>query len=61
MMLMIMLQIVNHVNTKQETARKTIEIPSQPGNPGDANRPAQPAVLTLNLQVTIPLKYFRNF
>ena len=34
------------------------ERPSQPGNPGDTN---QPPVLSLNVEVTIPLKYLSNF
>ena len=32
--------------------------PQRPGNEGDANRPR---VLTLHIEVTIPLKYLSNF
>ena len=46
---------------KTKTIGKTPERPPQPGNPGDANQPAQPAVPTLNVKVTIPLKYLCNF
>ena len=45
---MIMLQMVNHLNIKQK----------RPGNERDANRPAGQ---TLNVEVTIPLKYLSNF
>ena len=34
---------------------------SKTGNPEDADRPAQPPVLTLNVKVTIPLKCLSNF
>ena len=39
----------------------TLERPPQTENLGDANPPVQPAIPTLNVRVTIPLKYFRNF
>ena len=38
-----------------------LERPPQTENLGDANPPVQPAIPTLNVGVTIPLKYFRNF
>ena len=40
---------------KTETVGKTL---AQPENEGDANRPAVP---TVNVEVTIPLKYLSNF
>ena len=46
---------------KTKIVGKSPERPPQPGNPGDVNRPAQPAVPTLNVEVTIPLKYLSNF
>ena len=52
MMLMIMLQMVNHLT---KIVEKT---PAQPGNEEDADRPAVP---TLNVEVTIPLKYLSNY
>ena len=39
---------------KTKIVRKT---PARPGNEGDANRPAVP---TLNVEVTVPLKYLSN-
>ena len=35
--------------------------PPQPGNEGDADRPARPPVPTLNVEVTVPPKYLNNF
>ena len=35
--------------------------PAQPGNVEDADRPSRPRVPTLNVEVTILLKYFSNF
>ena len=40
---------------------KTPERLPQPGNDADANQSAQPPALTLNVEVTIPLKYFTTF
>ena len=42
---------------KTKIVEKTQERPPQPGNPGDANQPPQLPVPTLNVEVTIPLKY----
>ena len=53
--------MVNDWNIKQKKARKTRERSQQPRNQDDANWPAQPAVPTFNVEVTIPLKYLRNF
>ena len=54
MMLMIMLQIVNHLFIKQ-----TVGItPERPGNEGGGNLPSVP---TLNVEVTIPLRHLNNF
>ena len=50
-----MLQILNHVNIKQKKVGKRQE---RPGNKGNANRLAVP---TLNVEVTIPLKYLSSF
>ena len=60
MMLIIMLQMVNHLNIKT-IVRKTSERTPRPGNPRYAIRPPQPAVPTLNVEVTIPLNYLSNF
>ena len=46
---------------KTKIVGKSSERLPQPGNPGDVNRPAQPAVPTLNVEVSIPLKYLSNF
>ena len=54
LMLMIILQVVNHLNLKQ-IAGKT---PAQPGNEEDVNRPAAPI---LKVESTIPLKYLNKF
>ena len=35
--------------------------PPQPRNPGDADQPAQTPVPSLNVEVTVPLKYLINF
>ena len=40
---------------------KIPERPARPGNEGNANRPPQPAVPTLNIEITTPLKYLSNF
>ena len=50
-MLVIMLQIIYKTKIVGDT-------PERPGNEGDANRPSVP---TLNVEVTIPLKYLSNF
>ena len=42
---------------KTNIVRKTPEKPPRLGNQGDANRPPQPAVTTVNVKVTTPLKY----
>ena len=42
---------------KTKIVGKTLERPPRPGNQGDANRPPTAAVITLNIEVTIPLKY----
>ena len=38
---------------KAKLVGKTPEIPPQPGNPGDANRPARSTVPTLKVEFTI--------
>ena len=40
---------------------KTPERSSQPGNQGNADRPGQPSVSSLNAEVAILLKYLSNF
>ena len=40
---------------------KTPERSSQPGNQGNADRPRQPSVSSLNAEVAILLKYLSNF
>ena len=46
---------------KTKMTTKTEERPACAGNEGDANRPSQPPVPTLNVEVTIPLRHLRNF
>ena len=48
-------------NYKTKIVRKTPQSPERPGNEGDADQPLQPAVPTLNVEVTMPLKYLSNF
>ena len=45
---------------KTKTVGKTPQRPARPGNPGDADQLPQPNVSALNVEVTIPLKYFSN-
>ena len=49
------------IKYKTKIVGKTPERPAQPGNKKDANWTTQPAVPTLNVEVTIPLKYLSNF
>ena len=42
---------------KTKIVGKTPERPERPGNKKNLNRPPQPAVPTLNVEVTVPLKY----
>ena len=60
-MLIMILQMVNHLNIKQKIVGKTPQRPKQSGNEVDADQPPQPNVPTLNAEVTVPLKYFSNF
>ena len=46
---------------KTKIARKTKVRPAQSGNGGDAKQTAQQPVPTLNVEVTIPLKYLSSF
>ena len=46
---------------KTKIAQKIPERPQRPGNEGDSIRQPQPGVPTLNVKVTIPLKYLSNF
>ena len=57
-MLMIVLQMVNQLSIK---IGETPERLPQSGNPGDVDQPAQLPVPSLNVEVTIPLKYLSNF
>ena len=72
MMLMIMLQIVNHLiikkNSRENTTktRTTTEPPQPLPNPDGfqpprPERPPQSPLPALNAEVTIPLKYLSNF
>ena len=45
----------------QYKTKITGKTPPQRGNEGDADRPARPPVPTLNVEVTVPLKYLNNF
>ena len=46
---------------KTKIVGKTPEIPPQLGSSGDVNLPAQTTVPTLNVEVTISLKYLSSF
>ena len=46
---------------KTKKVRKTIERSQKSRNQDNTDWPAQPAVPTFNVEVTIPLKYLRNF
>ena len=48
------------IKYKTKIVWKTPERP-RPENPRNANQPPQPAVPTLNVEATIPLKYLSNF
>ena len=64
MMLIIMLQMVNHLNITHDRheARRTRPAPTDPGEDGNQPpRQTQPPILPLNTEVTIPLKYLSNF
>ena len=52
--------MINHRVWNKNSRRKSERLP-QPGNPGDADQPAQASVPTLNVEVTILLKYLINF
>ena len=49
--------MVNDWNIKQKKVRKTRERSQQPRNQDDANWPAQPAVPTFNVEVTIQITH----
>ena len=53
-----MLQMVNHLNIKQNSRKNTRKSST---TSGDADRPLQATVPTLNIEVTIPLKYLSTF
>ena len=57
---MVMFQIVNHWVWNKNNRRKSERLP-RPGNPGYADQPAQASVPTLNVEITILLKYLINF
>ena len=46
---------------KTKIVGETPKIPPQPENAGEAGQSAQPLVASLNVEVTIPLKYLCNF
>ena len=65
MMLMIVLQMVNYLNTKKIVGKtpERSERPPQPQQNPDGTQPPlppQPAVPALNTEVPIPLKYLSN-
>ena len=49
--------MVNDWNIKQKKVRKTRERSQQPRNQDDTNWPAQPAVPTFNVEVTIQITH----
>ena len=66
MMLIIILQMVNSLNTKKivgKTPERPERPPQPPQNPDGTQppRPPQPAVPALNAEVTVPLKCLSNF
>ena len=58
LMLMIVLQIVNHLSINTKIVGKTPERAPQSGNLEDTNQAAHPSVPSLNVVVTIPLKFY---
>ena len=46
---------------KTKITGKTLGQFPQPRNEGDTNQPAQPPVTSVNVEVSIPLKYHSNF
>ena len=46
---------------RQKTTGKTEATPAQGGNDEDNDRPPRKPVPTLNVEVTIPLKYISNY
>ena len=60
-MLMMILQVVNHLRIIQNIIGKTPEIPPQPENVGDADFPPQLPVPALNEKIFIAIKYLSNF
>ena len=46
---------------KTKITRETESIPAQCGNDGDADRPPRDPATTLNVEVTVLLKYFSTF
>ena len=59
MMLIIMLQSVNFLNTR--VVGKTPQRPAQPDPDEDGNPQPQLPGPALNVEITIPLKYLSNF
>ena len=52
---------VKSFDYKTKIVGETPERPAQPRNSGDTDQPPQPQVPSLNVEVTIPLKYLSNF
>ena len=48
-------------DSKTKLVGETAERLPCPGNPGDTDRPSLPILPSLNVEVTIPLKYLSNF
>ena len=51
----------NSFKYKAKIVEETPERPPQLGNLGDTDQPAQPLVLSLNVELAIPLKYISKF
>ena len=59
--MIVIFQILNHLNIKHLQQKKIPKLLPPSENPGDTDQPAQPAEPTLGLELSIPLKYICNF
>ena len=64
MMLMIMIQVVNHLNIRQKQHKELHDQHNKPpanSNGSQPPQPDEPAIPPSSKEVTIPLKYLSNF
>ena len=59
--MIVIFQILNHLNIKHLQQKKIPKLLPPSENPGDTDQPAQPSEPTLGLELSIPLKYICNF